>query len=80
MYPVWLRSGKDVIYVYMDGDEKKMETYEMNGDRSVYRGTQICDHDLSNTEPLEGPWLAEMKKRRMRRLQGFGKLGQPKLF
>lgn len=75
--PAWIRSGSEVWYVYMDG-ERMMEVYEMDGDRSVYKGTQVCSHDLSNMEPLKGPWLAEMEKRR--RLRGIGKLGQPKLF
>ena len=77
--PAWIHSGKEVLYVFMDG-ERMMEVYEMDGGTAKFKGIQPCDCDLSKYSKLEGPWLKEMEKLRRRRIQGIGNLGQPRLF
>ena len=80
MLPVWVYSGKQVLYIYMDGNERMMEVYDMEGDASIFKGVQPCDMDIRGMQELSGPWREEMNKRRRYRIQGIKKLGQPSLF
>lgn len=72
--PAWIHSGKEVWYVYMDG-ERMMEVYNVSADKFEFVRAGVCTHSLSGYQKL--PKVLSQWLDGKRRVNG---LGQPKIF
>ena len=73
--PAWIHSGKEVWYIYMEGDQRMMEVYNVGADEFELVRAGVCTHSLSGYQKL--PKVLSQWLDRKRRVNG---LGQPKLF
>ena len=73
--PAWIHSGSEVWYVYMEGDRRMMEVYDVDAGKFEFVRSGVCGHMLDSYQKLPevlSQWLDSK-----RRVNG---LGQPKLF
>lgn len=73
--PAWIHSGSEVWYVYMEGDRRMMEVYDVGADKFELVRTGVCRHMLDGYQKL--PKVLSQWLDRKRRVNG---LGQPFLF
>lgn len=73
--PAWIHSGSEVWYVYMEGDRRMMEVYDVGADKFELVRTGVCRHMLDDYQKL--PKVLSQWLDRKRRVNG---LGQPFLF
>lgn len=73
--PAWIHSGSEVWYVYMEGDQRMMEVYNVDADRFELVRTGVCSHTLDGYQKLPKVLSQWLDKKR-----GVNGLGQPKLY
>lgn len=73
--PAWIHSGKEVWYVYMEGDQRMMEVYNVDADRFELVRTGVCSHMLGDYRKLPKVLSQWLDKKRV-----VNGLGQPKLY
>ena len=73
--PAWIHSGKEVWYVYMEGDQRMMEVYNVDADRFELVRTGVCSHMLGDYQKLPKVLSQWLDKKRV-----VNGLGQPKLY
>ena len=50
--PAWIHSGSDVWYVYMEGDQRMMEVYNVDADKFELVRRGVCKHNLDQYRKL----------------------------
>ena len=73
--PAWIHSGREVWYIYMEGEQRMMEVYNVDADNFELVRTGVCSHKLDQYRKL--PKVLSQWLDKKRRVNG---LGQPKLF
>ena len=50
--PAWIHSGSEVWYLYMEGDQRMMEVYDLDSDKFELVRTGVCNHKLDDYKKL----------------------------